>query len=222
MTGVAWDRNFNQTVSLLGDMLELEWLVLMHLHSLRVGIAHDVPRCSHRASPLILRSRSHPECEVDTNALEGYDCTQDQTPRCYREFREGHFTVQKTQKLFSSIPIDQVHEKNNFSINEMVEQLVSLTILVPYVFGWLRDQNLRADGRIRGLAPALQTSNSRILHLDTNSFITRKDITRRFWHGGHLEIQYARHNERISISQMKSEMSATYSCTSVPKLVLDS
>ncbi|KAL8583098.1 hypothetical protein ACOMHN_008536 [Nucella lapillus] len=31
-------------------------------------------------------------------------------PDVTRKFREGHFTVQKTQRVFSSIPIDQAHE----------------------------------------------------------------------------------------------------------------
>ena len=33
-----------------------------------------------------------------------------------RKFREGSFTVQKTKKIFSSIPIDQAHEQNNACI----------------------------------------------------------------------------------------------------------
>lgn len=34
-------------------------------------------------------------------------------PDVSRKFRESHFTVQKTQRVFSSIPIDQAHEQNN-------------------------------------------------------------------------------------------------------------
>ena len=34
-------------------------------------------------------------------------------PDVYREFNAGHFTVQKTERIFSSIPIDQAHEQNN-------------------------------------------------------------------------------------------------------------
>jgi len=37
-------------------------------------------------------------------------------PDVARKFSEGHFTVQKTQKVFSSIPIDQAHEQNNACI----------------------------------------------------------------------------------------------------------
>jgi len=33
-----------------------------------------------------------------------------------RKFREGSFTVQKTKKIFSSIPIDQAHKQNNACI----------------------------------------------------------------------------------------------------------
>ena len=31
----------------------------------------------------------------------------------YYEFSIGHFTVQKTKRVFSTIPIDQAHEQNN-------------------------------------------------------------------------------------------------------------
>ncbi|XP_070210960.1 uncharacterized protein [Littorina saxatilis] len=34
-------------------------------------------------------------------------------PDVSRKCRESHFTVQKTQRVFSSIPIDQAHEQNN-------------------------------------------------------------------------------------------------------------
>ena len=37
-------------------------------------------------------------------------------PDVARKFSEGHFTVQKTQRVFSSIPIDQAHEQNNACI----------------------------------------------------------------------------------------------------------
>ena len=37
-------------------------------------------------------------------------------PDITRKFKEGHFTVQKTQRVFSSIPIDQAHEQNNACI----------------------------------------------------------------------------------------------------------
>ena len=37
-------------------------------------------------------------------------------PDVARKFQEGHFTVQKTQRVFSSIPIDQAHEQNNACI----------------------------------------------------------------------------------------------------------
>uniref|UniRef100_UPI00358E9808 uncharacterized protein n=1 Tax=Myxine glutinosa TaxID=7769 RepID=UPI00358E9808 len=37
-------------------------------------------------------------------------------PDVAREFRAGNFTVQKTKKVFSSIPIDQAHEQNNACI----------------------------------------------------------------------------------------------------------
>lgn len=33
-------------------------------------------------------------------------------PDVYREFNNGHFTVQKTKRVFSAIPIDQAHEQN--------------------------------------------------------------------------------------------------------------
>jgi len=37
-------------------------------------------------------------------------------PDIYREFRSGHFTAQKTKRVFSAIPVDQTHEQNNAHI----------------------------------------------------------------------------------------------------------
>ena len=34
-------------------------------------------------------------------------------PDVYRKFKSGHFTEQKTKRVFSAIPIDQAHEQNN-------------------------------------------------------------------------------------------------------------
>ncbi|KAG0712597.1 hypothetical protein GWK47_018171 [Chionoecetes opilio] len=34
-------------------------------------------------------------------------------PDVFTEFSNGHFTVQKTKRIFSAIPIDQGHEQNN-------------------------------------------------------------------------------------------------------------
>ena len=34
-------------------------------------------------------------------------------PDIYDELHSGHFTVQKTNRVFSAIPIDQAHEQNN-------------------------------------------------------------------------------------------------------------
>ena len=34
-------------------------------------------------------------------------------PTIYEEFCKGHFTVQKSRKLFSSMADDQAHEQNN-------------------------------------------------------------------------------------------------------------
>ena len=34
-------------------------------------------------------------------------------PDVFTEFSNGHFTVQKTKRMFSAIPLDQAHEQNN-------------------------------------------------------------------------------------------------------------
>ena len=37
----------------------------------------------------------------------------DKHPDVFTEFSNGHFTVQKTKRIFSAIPLDQAHEQNN-------------------------------------------------------------------------------------------------------------
>ena len=34
-------------------------------------------------------------------------------PDVFTEFSNGHFTVQKTKRMFSAIPLDQAHDQNN-------------------------------------------------------------------------------------------------------------
>ena len=64
-------------------------------------------------------------------------------PDIYREFSAGHFTVQKTKRVFSAIPIDQAHEQNNACVKgDGRGQLVSQTTQVPCGGGWLQDQRL--------------------------------------------------------------------------------
>ena len=66
-------------------------------------------------------------------------------PDIYSEFSAGHFTVQKTKRVFSSIPIDQAHEQNNAYMcmsRAMGGQLASQTTQVPFGNGWLQDHRL--------------------------------------------------------------------------------
>ena len=39
-------------------------------------------------------------------------------PDVYREFSAGHFTAQKTRRVFSAIPFDQAHEQNNAHVKD--------------------------------------------------------------------------------------------------------
>ena len=54
-----------------------------------------------------------------------------------RKFNAGHFSVQKTKRVFSAIPIDQAHEQNNASAIMKTfarvadEQLHHLFIIAP-------------------------------------------------------------------------------------------
>ena len=41
------------------------------------------------------------------------EALEKELPSVAAEFRKGHFVVQKTHRVFSSIPIDQAHEQNN-------------------------------------------------------------------------------------------------------------
>ena len=53
---------------------------------------------------------------MDTSTSQRYGSTSQDTPRfffIYEEFKAGHFTAQKTKRVFSAMPIDQAHEENN-------------------------------------------------------------------------------------------------------------
>ena len=44
-------------------------------------------------------------------------------PEIVKKFSDGNFTIRKTKKVFSAIPIDQAHGQNNGYIKEMEELL---------------------------------------------------------------------------------------------------
>ena len=70
-------------------------------------------------------------------------CPQFQHPDIYREFSAGHFTVQKTKRVFSAIPIDQAHEQTNTRVKgDGGGELASQTTQVPCGSGWSQDQRL--------------------------------------------------------------------------------
>ena len=49
--------------------------------------------------------------------LEGHCQTTQDISSDQHKFIDGHFTVQKTKRVFSAIPIDQAHEQNKARIN---------------------------------------------------------------------------------------------------------
>ena len=121
-------------------MLELELLVLVYVRSLRQG---SLMMYLDALTELVLwfhaLDHTHYARWIPVHLKDMAELTT-KHPDVARKFREGHFTVQKTQRVFSSIPIDQAHEQE--TSKETVEQLGSLTTLVPYVAGWLWDQKL--------------------------------------------------------------------------------
>ena len=44
-------------------------------------------------------------------------------PEIYRQFKKGHFAVQKTKNVFSALAIDQWREQVNELIKKMMAQL---------------------------------------------------------------------------------------------------
>ena len=48
--------------------------------------------------------------------LEGHCQTTQDISSDQHKFTDGHYTVKKTKRVFSAIPIDQAHEQNNARI----------------------------------------------------------------------------------------------------------
>ena len=71
-----------------------------------------IPRCSDRTYPLVFCSGPHQLCPLSVHLR---DLTELLTKHLYvaREFNAGNFMIQKTNRFFSAIPIDQAHEQNN-------------------------------------------------------------------------------------------------------------
>lgn len=83
-------------------VLALELLVLVYVHSLR-------------QESLMMYLDVLTELVLWFHALDHTHYTT-KHPDTARKFSNGHFTVQKTQRVFSSIPIDQAHAQNNACI----------------------------------------------------------------------------------------------------------
>ncbi len=102
-------------------------------------------------------------------------------PDIYREFNAGHFTVQKTKRVFSAMPIDQAHEQNNahvkgdggaVGLTDNPSALRRWMIAGPEiarVIGQFEVQkNRKVDTRHHDQTPAVQASFAR----DVNSLVS--------------------------------------------------
>ena len=64
-------------------------------------------------------------------------------PDVARKFMEGHFTVKKTQRVFSSFPIDHAHEQHNACIKGGGGVLLGLADYPSALRRWMmEDQKL--------------------------------------------------------------------------------
>ena len=91
-------------------VLELELLVLVYVHSLRQGSLMMYLDALTELDP----GSTH--WTIPTMHLKDMAKLTTKHPDIATKFWEGHFTVQKTHRVFSSIQSDQAHKQNNACI----------------------------------------------------------------------------------------------------------
>lgn len=97
-------------------VLELELLVLVYVRSLRQGsLVMYLDALTELVPWFHALDHTHYARWIPVHLKDMAELTT-KHPDVAKKFREGHFTVQKTQRVFSSIPIDQAHEQNNACI----------------------------------------------------------------------------------------------------------
>ena len=126
-------------------VLELELLVLVYVRSLRQGsLIMYLDALTELVPWFHALDHTHYARWIPVHLKDMAELTTEH-PDVARKFTLGHFTVQKTHRGFSSIPIDQAQwhmSRIMPASKEMVAQWGSLTTLVPYAAEWLRDQKL--------------------------------------------------------------------------------
>ncbi|KAG1712189.1 Conserved oligomeric Golgi complex subunit 6 [Nymphon striatum] len=97
-------------------MLELELLLLVYVRSLRQGsLMMYIEALTELVPWFYALDRTHYARWIPVHLKDMAKLTT-KHPDVAKKFKESHFTVQKTQRAFSSIPIDQAHEQNNACI----------------------------------------------------------------------------------------------------------
>lgn len=97
-------------------VLELELSVLVYVRSLRQGsFEMYIDALTELASWFHAIDHSNYARWIPVHLRDMAELPE-KHPDVAREFRAGQFAVQKTKKVFSSIPIDQAHEQNNACI----------------------------------------------------------------------------------------------------------
>jgi len=109
-------REDNPQFHYWATVLELELLVLVYVRSLRQGSLMMYLDALTQLVPWF-HALDHTHCArwIPVHLKDMAELTI-KHPDVARKFSEGHFTVQKTQRVFSSIPTDQAHEQNNACI----------------------------------------------------------------------------------------------------------
>ena len=110
--------------------MELEVNVLMFVRSLReANFAMYLDALTEFVSWFY--TRSYELCPLDLRDMA--ELTE-MHPDFYQEFKNGHFTAQKTKRIISAIPFDQAHEQSNACVKGDGDA-VGLKIQVPCVGG---------------------------------------------------------------------------------------
>lgn len=114
--------------------MELQAILLQFVKSLRTGdIDKYVPILESMCPWYLVTDHTHygrwlPILIADLKKLPT------KHPQIYQEFKKGHFTSRQTNKKFSCISDDQLHEQNNKMVKESSSLLGAFSLFLRFVF----------------------------------------------------------------------------------------
>ena len=106
-------------------MLQFQLIILIFVRSLREGnfqLYKDA--CKSLAPWFFALDRTHYARRLPVH-IRDMECLETEIPAIATKFKNSNFLVNKTNRAFSSLPVDQAHEQNNKIVKADGQELLA-------------------------------------------------------------------------------------------------